>query len=82
MVNYMCNRNNKSEVHMIRDCVASRALERFGMSEDEYLRNRIAQGYSARAIARELGFSPVAVAKRMHRLAKPQKWVVMEEVAV
>lgn len=67
---------------MRTDTVDSRARERFGMTEREYLSDRIRQGWSVRRIARELGFSAPAVRARVLKIARMgHPWVLTEEAA-
>lgn len=60
---------------MTRETVSSRIAELFGLTEEEYLRDRIDKGLSGRAMAREIGLSHVAVNNRLLRIAQPQRWV-------
>jgi len=61
-----------------KNTIAKRVSELFGMSEKEYLLDRINKNWSARKISLELGFSHVSVAKRLSLYAKPnsRKWVI------
>jgi DNA-binding NarL/FixJ family response regulator len=63
-----------------KDCVRTRAHELYGMTEQEYLLDRIDRGYSARQIARELGFSTPAICDRLRLIAnkRPSQWVPKE----
>jgi DNA-directed RNA polymerase specialized sigma24 family protein len=61
-----------------KDSIAKVAMERFGMSEREYLSDRILRGWSAHKIARELDVSAVAVRARLMMIADhlPGRWVL------
>ena len=61
-------------------CVRTRVLELYGMSEREYLLDRVERGYSARQIALELGFSTQAICDRLRLVAikQPSQWVPKE----
>lgn len=65
-----------------RDTVASIAQARFGMTEAQYLKDRIERGWSAAKIASELGLSRAAVTRRVARIATKNKpWRVNREAA-
>ena len=66
-----------------RKTVDSLAREKFGLPGDEYIRDRIKQGYTAGQVATELGVSRMTATNHMRRIAKPnpRPWLLKGKAA-
>lgn len=66
-----------------RKTVDSLARAKFGMSGEQYIRNRVQQGYTAGQMATELGVSRMTANKHVRKVAtpNPRPWLMKNKAA-